>query len=735
MSWRFPLPATHDGILMGNGLFGVCVWGSDALSLSLNRADFWDRRNQRRVTAKMNHASLRAAWKDRSEEGIAQLVDPADPAIPLPGPTGLPMGRIDLALRVDSASLRMADGVLQLDAGDGRTSLRLVVAPCRPLLLVETRSLDFEIVRRPAWDFLGDHLQSIGHQPPQMFEEAGVAGWLQPLPDDPCLCLACARLDGGLAITAVYGADAEAARASAIALLGSVEAEGMGATIRSTQAWWRDYWEKIPRVQLPVPEDEAVYYYGLFKLAAMAKEHAALLQGPWVEAYQMPDCGNDFHFNVNVQMCYWPVYAANCPQLLRPLIDKLEAWEPLMRHNARMLFGVEDGLFLPMSVSDVGEWGGHFWPSFTDYATTGWVAQLLWLHYRYSMDTGFLRQTAYPFMKGAMRVYEAVLQEEDGRMVMPMGTSPEYNWWAGFEAAGRNPSFQLACVHFLLESLIAAAEVLDEDPEEAAAWRRMKAKVPPYVTFTQPESARSPWSPSGDIAERPRLAIFEGQDLAISHRHHSHLAALHPFDTLDPQEEAFARVLRPTIHHWLEVGPGNWIAFSFVWAAIIHARLKDPEAAYLNYRLWHRLFTNRSRGAVELARIGGLTTWTADEASSPMQMDAAMGAINAIQEMLLHTARGTLTVFPAVPGAWEEAVCFERMRAEGAFLVSARMTDGRIREVEIFSERGAVLRLANNIAEALVVRRGATAERTTAARLTLQTKPGETLTIHPAADP
>ena len=69
---------------------------------------------------------------------------------------------------------------------------------------------------------------------------------------------------------------------------------------------------------------------------------------------------------------------------------------------------------------------------------------------------------------------------------------------------------------------------------------------------------------------------------------------------------------------------------------------EDGEAAYVHYDLWRRLFTNAHRGAVELARLPGVTTWTDTGESNPMQMDAAMGAVYAIQEMLLHTVRGTL---------------------------------------------------------------------------------------------
>ena len=116
-----------------------------------------------------------------------------------------------------------------------------------------------------------------------------------------------------------------------------------------------------------------------------------------------------------------------------------------------------------------------------------------------------------------------------------------------------------------------------------------------------------------------------------------------------------------------------------------------------------------------------------------MQMDAIMGAVNAIQEMLLHTVRGTMCVFPATPRAWQKAASFKQMRAEGAFLVSAEMKEGRIIEVEIFSEKGAELKLANNIAPEIVVHRGGKEERTSARLLTVQTEPGETITIHGAA--
>jgi len=728
MDWQFPLPHTHDGLLLGNGLFGVCVWGDGKLCLTTNRADFWDLRNHRPVTEKMRFEEMRAVCETQDGERMSRMVESRTPpkgSRMISSPSGLPMGRLELDVPVQTASLNMADGVLQLEDADGHT-YRLAVAKQDPVYVLETERKDIEITRRPAWEFLGEYLDSIGHEPPRMFEQGAITGWLQQLPDGVCLCLACAQLDDGLAVTAVYGDTPEQAEELAYAQL---QAVNIADVMQSTHQWWQSYWQQIPQVDLPCHKAQEIYYYGLFKLAGLTKEHPSLLQGPWVEEYQMPDAANDYHFNINVQMCYWPTYAANCPQLLEPLFDRLKKWQPIMQRYAKDLYGIDDGLFLPMSVSTTGEWCGNFWPSFTDHANAGWAGHLMWLHYQYSMDTDFLRDTAYPFLKGAMRVYESILEEqEDGQMCLPLSTSPEFNW-AGFKAVGRNTSFQLACIHFLLEALVEAAATLDVDHEQVAAWQQLKEKLPLYTTYTQQDTSHSPWSPWGDIEGLPRLAIYEGLDLERSHRHHSHLAALHPFDTVDFDEPAHAAVMHPTLYRFLEAGPGNWIAFSFVWASIIYSRLRDGEAAYLHYQLWHQLFTTEYRSAVELARIPGITTWTDQSDSNPMQMDGAMGAINAIQEMLLQTVRGVMRVFPAIPRVWQSDIAFDKMRAPGAFLVSARMQDGCINRVEIFSEKGATLKLANNIADEIIIIRGDDRQPADAKLLTLPTTPGETITI------
>ena len=54
---------------------------------------------------------------------------------------------------------------------------------------------------------------------------------------------------------------------------------------------------------------------------------------------------------------------------------------------------------------------------------------------------------------------------------------------------------------------------------------------------------------------------------------------------------------------------------------------------------------------------------------------------------------GVIRVFPAVPVAWQD-VSFDKLRAMGAFLVSAEKVAGQVRQVRILPEQGGTLRLA-----------------------------------------
>ena len=78
----------------------------------------------------------------------------------------------------------------------------------------------------------------------------------------------------------------------------------------------------------------------------------------------------------------------------------------------------------------------------------------------------------------------------------------------------------------------------------------------------------------------------------------------------------------------------------------------------------------------------------------PFTLEGNFAAAAAVQEMLIQSYSGTVRLFPAIPASWED-VSFHRLRAEGAFLFSARRVGGLTRRVEIVAERGGPCRLAD----------------------------------------
>jgi len=84
-------------------------------------------------------------------------------------------------------------------------------------------------------------------------------------------------------------------------------------------------------------------------------------------------------------------------------------------------------------------------------------------------------------------------------------------------------------------------------------------------------------------------------------------------------------------------------------------------------------------------------------------IETPLSAAASIQELFLQDWGGALRVFPAVPGAWSDAA-FDRLRADGAFLVSAVRRGGRTAWVRIESLAGQPCRLVVADWDAAVVR-------------------------------
>ncbi len=758
--WAFPLPRTHTGILQGNGLLGSMLWGEgNVLNLTLGRGDFWDHRGGLPWTQMMNYEAIGKLLEAGDEKGLRALFEqnatpPGQPA----RPTLLPLGRLELVLE---AGHRLGRATLDMDSGDvivrvvGRDGhehrLSFTLSMHQPLIHVRyPRELGVPQVRGvTSWRYLAERLKAMGIEEPQNFqqstflptsldegmdqpdlvEEITYCGWVQKRPVDAPLCVAWRIHGEDLWIATALGDSAADAQGKAIHMIDQARQMGFNQMRSQNVSWWSTYWQHAAEVELPNSRLQFLYDYGMYKFACMSNPSgvAAGLQGPWIEEYQLPPWSGDYHFNINVQMCYGPAYQGNRLEHVRPLLDMVWSWREKLREIARLFIGVEDGYMLPHAVDDRCVNMGGFWTGTIDHGCTAWVAKMMYDYWLFGGDKQYLASVAYPFMAGAMRVYQAMLQKKEGVYRLPVSVSPEYRG-SQLNAWGANASFQLAAIHWLCEKLQHAAEVLGQSADPA--WSDISQNLPKVCLI--------PSGPEGRFSE---IGLWEGTGLEESHRHHSHLAAIAPFDVIDPLDKRWRAIVDQSLLTWISRGMGHWSGWCMPWASQIHSRVGNADMAELTLQIWQSVFTNEGHGTLHDCQFAGFTligsdgtgTGVGDKSHEIMQMDAGMGVVSAILDMLLHARRGVHYLFAGSPANWP-AVSFSDIRAEGGFLISARRAEGKVSGVHITATQSGVFRLANPWAKAAQVRMGTPSQRLEGRILELQLKKGQSVELSQAED-
>lgn len=689
LTWTFPLPRPHTGVPLSNGTQGLLVWGEgNTLHLTISRLGFWDRRGGNAFLSKTTFPEVRALLEARDEEGLLRVfgknTSHASPA----RPHQLGGGRLELrfpsAWRLHEAVLHPGRGEIAVklisDAGTKDLRIRMAVA-------TETAELELpegvepESIRvRPSWEWIGEELREVGCVPPEVWSDEGEWGFVQTLPEDEPLAVAVRRRDTVLRIGTHVGPDA-----------GPKARAASEADLAGREAWWADYWQSVPEVELPDPVLQEIVEYGLYLQAICTPPQglACTLQGALMEETRIPPWSNDYHFNINAQMIYTPALATNRLAHLDPLWDLLRSWLPQLQGSGASFFGDADALMLPHAVDDKCQVVGAFWTGSIDHACTAWVGLLCWDAVRFGGDLTLLRELAWPLLRGAFAGYRA-MAEDDGKggLRLPVSVSPEYKG-SRMDAWGRNASFQLAAAHGVLRALPQAAALLGEADDPA--WLEMRERLPPYCSARLPDNAEAP----ENLSER--IVLWEGQDLDGSHRHHSHLAGLTPFKTLDPRDPERQSLLRNSLRAWQYKGPGAWSGWCVPWAASLHAHNGEADAAVFWLHYWRKLFTNEGRASLHDAAFPGVSNLDGSSAyhdalAEVMQLDGRFGALTAVLDILVQEFDGEIRILPRLPRDWK-TLRFRGILAPGGFLVSAEVDGGALRRLDITATRAGTLRL------------------------------------------
>jgi len=532
-----------------------------------------------------------------------------------------------------------------------------------------------ELVLIPSATWIQSELTQRGIPAPQTWHETCAGGMCQTLPADGCLAIAWNQRESGATLSVRLGSAGEAADAVIAATRMTAMQQDAGGRAATVRQWWQHYADSVATIRIPDPVVQQAWDLGLLKQAGLTPAHgeAATLQGPFMESYQIPPWSNDYHFNINIELIYGACLVTNCPRHMEPLWRLIRTWLPALRANAERFFGCADALLLPHAVDDRCQAVGSFWTGMIDQACTAWMAQLAWQHYRATMDQEILNSVAWPLLTGAFNGYWAMLESVAGTLSLPVSVSPEFGGCRS-DAWGCDASFQLAACHALAQILPQAAAVLGHriDPR----WQRVRTELPPYTIVRGPRLREYP------ERQVDRIGLWQDRDLPESHRHHSHLAAIHPFRTIDPADPQHAAIIQESLAWWVLQGPGAWSGWSLPWAASINIRCGRADAAVAWMHWWHHGFTNVGGGTLHDADMPGVSRLHSDEPEI-MQMDAAMGMLSAIADLLVQSVGAEIRLFPGgLPRRWRYA-SFDRIRVDGGFLIGATVADATVSEVRV----------------------------------------------------
>ena len=710
--WNFPLPRTHTGVILGNGKQGLMIWGKEnQLNITIARAGFWDHRGRKYYDIKTNYTQVKELLKKGNQGGLAEAF-----GIPVNGedksrrPKQIGGGRFELIFpekyHLSKAILDAATGSISvvLNSNGNKSSYitikQAVFNEISWLEFPKELENDISIKFIPSWDFVGSSLQKTGLEPPVNWEEkinsSIITGCTQVLPEDNDLAIGYSRIGNLLFLGTALS---ETPQADLCQLMKQFDAKKAEKTSRQ---WWAEYGETTPKLNLPDSVVQEMALLGLYKQACASPPQGipCTLQGPFMEEYQLPPWSNDYHFNINIQMIYWPALASNRLEHFDPLWKMIEGWLPLLKRYGKTFFHNENAILFPHAVDDGGHIVSGFWSGTIDHATSAWVAQLAWLTYRYNMDELVLRKVAWPLMNGSFEGYWSMLEKRnkpDGsyEYFLPVSVSPE---WKGrrMDAWGENSSFQLAAIHMITDILPKMASIIGEKIDER--WAEVKQHTPMFTTEVLPETLEYPEIKS------ERIILWKGMDLIESHRHHSHMAGIYPFKTIDPLSTQYCKISENTLNHWLLMGNGQWTPWTLPWSSSLLLQFGYVDAAIANLHYLYAYGYNEGKAttgnlsAKGLAYKNGIDWNTQAENKEIMQLDASFGALNAILELLVQNKNDTIRVVHYIPKGWKE-FSFSGVLAEGAFLIGAEIKNGVVSMITIKSKKGGLLQLAHNFGD------------------------------------
>lgn len=413
-----------------------------------------------------------------------------------------------------------------------------------------------------------------------------------------------------------------------------------------------------------------MFYYARYLMisSSLPGSQCTNLQGIWNHSMRAPWSSN-YTVNINTEMNYWMAEKANLRECHEPLFQLIERTAKRGEKTAKDLYHLNGWV----SHHNLDIWGhsspvGYFgqdenpctysmWPM-----SSGWLCCHLWAHYCYTTDKKFLKDRAFPLIKGAVEFYLEYLVPYKGYLITVPSTSPENTFISPDHTVHSitiASTMDISILKELFEIYLKACEVLNITDLTDKVKETVR-KLPPWKIGRE-----------GQLQEW----FYDYEEADVNHRHISHLYGLYPGNLIHRENTDLLDACRMVLERRGDEGTGWCIA----WKACLWARLGDGNRALKLLKKQLRI-THME----ECSLTGGGIYPNMLCAHPPFQIDGNFGFAAAVLEMLVQYEENKILLLPALPDEWETGE-ISGVKAPGDIVIGFKWENRCVMEISLKS--------------------------------------------------
>ena len=443
---------------------------------------------------------------------------------------------------------------------------------------------------------------------------------------------------------------------------------------KSHLKWWENFWN-TSGISIPSePEIEKLWYGSHYLMACCCKEgkFAPGIFGSWITTNK-PNWNGDYHLNYNYQAPWWGVFSSNKVFLSAPYDRPLMDYIPQARINSQRELSCH-GIYSKVGIGPKGIETSRMVrkdgtedkmiPYWGQKSNAAYAAINMIMRFYYTWDEEYARKYALPYLLEVADFWEDYLKFENGRYVVYKDCIHENSAlargvldWADNDvtdySSDMNPILTLGLLRVVFKGLLDISTYLGAECGRREKWTHIFSLLSDFPIQIRDGKTVFRYTEVG-------MDWCESNSLGIQHIYPCGTVGL--WSSKDLLEIAQNTV--EAMHRW-----SDYNAFPTFFTAAVRVGY-DPKV--ILGKLKDQIISHSFPNMFIYYGGGGI--------------ECCSAVPSCVNEMLFQSHENILHFF----AVWDMGrdASFYRLRAYGAFLVSADLKDGIVQKAEIFSEKG-----------------------------------------------